>query len=423
VIGRLRSGAAGEALRVFLVSRALIELTAVLASRQLNPNASGNVAINDVPAFTHPFGGSPGGHLFDSILSPLARWDSVWFLQIAHNGYAGGGPLAPARRAAFFPLYPMAVRAFGGFGGSPSADLVAAYVVSLAAFLGALYLLYRLVALELGQATARTTILLLAFSPWSVFFGAPYSESLYLLVSVGAFYAARTGRWAWAGGLGAAAAATRPTGIVLLLPLALLYLYDPGRRAPRVDTGVLARLRPTRPVRGSAAFLLLVPLGLALFSLYLWDALGDPWAWVNAQHTAGFDRSFTGPLDGIWTGAKAAWHGLRDVFDGHSASQALELDTVPFVVLLLAGAATAGLLRRLHPAYGVYLAVGLLPALSAPSARVPLLSIPRFTTVLFPLFVWIAMLCRERWRTEVIAASAILAGLFTAQFATWQFVA
>jgi hypothetical protein len=279
------------------------------------------------------------------------------------------------------------------------------------------------VALELGEATARTTILLLAFSPWSVFFGAPYSESLYLLVSVGAFYAARTGRWAWAGGLGAAGSATRPTGIVLLLPLALLYVYEPGRGGGRVEARLLARLKPTRPLGGSAAFLLVVPLGLALFSLHLSQALGDPWAWVHAQQTVGFNRSFTGPLDGLWSGAKAAWNGVRDFFNGSSASQGLELDTIPFMVVLLAGAATGGLLRRLHPAYGAYLAAGLLPALSAPSTRIPLLSIPRFTTVLFPVFIWIAMLCEKRWRTEVLAASAVLAGLFTAQFAIWQFVA
>ena len=91
-------------------------------------------------------------------------------------------------------------------------------------------------------------------------------------------------------------------------------------------------------------------------------------------------------------------------------------------MLGLAAVAAVGLFRRLHPAYAVYLVGGLLPALSAPSANTPLLSIPRFATVLFPLWIWIAIVCGERRRTEVVAASAVLAGLFTAQFATWQFI-
>ena len=43
---------------------------------------------------------------------------------------------------------------------------------------------------------AGATVWLVALFPAALYFGAPYSESLFLLVSVGAFYAARTGRWA-----------------------------------------------------------------------------------------------------------------------------------------------------------------------------------------------------------------------------------
>ena len=72
----------------------------------------------------------------------------------------------------------------------------AAYAVALAAFLGALTLLHRLVSLELGRPLARPVLLLLAVFPAALYFGAPYAESLFLLLAVGAFYAARTGRWA-----------------------------------------------------------------------------------------------------------------------------------------------------------------------------------------------------------------------------------
>ena len=66
---------------------------------------------------------------------------------MADHGYPDGGV-----EAAFFPLYPLLARGLGELGGgSNSAVLIAAYLVSLAALLGALVLLYRLVAAELGK--------------------------------------------------------------------------------------------------------------------------------------------------------------------------------------------------------------------------------------------------------------------------------
>ena len=75
-----------------------------------------------------------------------------------------------------------------------------------------------------------------ALAPMAFYFSAVYSESLYLALSVGLFWCARQGRWAWVGVLGVLAAATRSTGIVLALPALMLYLYGPREdRAPDFD--------------------------------------------------------------------------------------------------------------------------------------------------------------------------------------------
>ena len=71
----------------------------------------------------------------------------------------------------------------------------------------------------MGLAQQIAYSALLAFFPAAVFFGAPYSESLFLLLAVGAFYAARTGRWAWAGACAGLASGTRSAGLLLLLIL------------------------------------------------------------------------------------------------------------------------------------------------------------------------------------------------------------
>jgi hypothetical protein len=51
-------------------------------------------------------------------------------------------------------------------------------------------------------------------------------------------------------------------------------------------------------------------------------------------------------------------------------------------------------------------------------------SLPRYEMVLFPLFMWGAWWVRRRQLvTPAIAVLAVLLGLFTAEFATWRFVA
>ncbi len=131
---------------VFWPTRLGVLLVAVFAALSFGPATGGlageNAAKFDEPALT--------GALADALLQPLARWDAVWYLRIADSGYAGSDA-----RAAFFPLYPLLVRGLATpFGAAPGALLAAAYVVSLGAFLVALTLLHRLVALELGRPLA-----------------------------------------------------------------------------------------------------------------------------------------------------------------------------------------------------------------------------------------------------------------------------
>ncbi|HEY6779350.1 MAG TPA: mannosyltransferase family protein, partial [Thermoleophilaceae bacterium] len=160
------------ALGVLLWTRGAVLLIAVFAALSFGP-ATGGLAkaaqdTYDQPDLTRSLGG-----FGDVVFSPLARWDAVWYLRIADDGYAGSDV-----RAAFFPLYPLAVRATGWLGGgSASARLVAAYAVSLLAFLAALTLLARLVALELGRRFSAPVLLLLAVFPGALWFGTPYSES------------------------------------------------------------------------------------------------------------------------------------------------------------------------------------------------------------------------------------------------------
>jgi hypothetical protein len=270
------------------------------------------------------------------------------------------------------------------------------------------------VSLELGRRFASPTLLLLAAFPAALYFGAPYSESLFLLVSVGAFYAARTDSWAWAGVCAAAASATRSAGLLLVIPLGMLWWGSRGRRAR------------------DAAWLLLAPVGLLAYVAWLGLVEGDALRFLDVQDA--WSRELAVPLGGAWDGLTAAVDGLRQlvsssrspVYFQEAAGDPFRIAAINlmlFASLVFALIACAGVFRRLPRAYGAWVAVARVLPLSFPVKPQPLMSLPRFLAVLFPIFMWLALVTEERRITpQVVAASAVGLGLFTAQFATWHWI-
>jgi hypothetical protein len=400
--------AVADAWRALWISRLLVWAAAVAAVALFG--LSDRATDFDPAGLTTPYG-APG----DALAAPLGRWDSVWFMAIADGGYAGGA------REAFFPLYPLLVRIVGAPLGSA---LIGGALASVALLGVALVLLHRLVALDHDRAVARNAVLVTALFPMSFFFSAVYSESLFLALSIGAVYAARRERWAWAGALGLLAATTRSAGVLLLVPLAMIYLWDVGRPS----------LRTMRPLRPDALWLALVPLGLLAYCGFLALAGHDPLAPFDAQEV--WFRSFAGPFAGAWDGVVAAVQGARQLLSG--AREPVYFTAAggdPFVVarhniellvwLVLALVAVAGVLRRLPAAYGAYVVAALALPLSYPVGPQPLMSLPRFVAVLFPLAIWLALWMTGRAVRErlVMAAFAVGLAIYSAIFATWHWVA
>jgi hypothetical protein len=396
----------------------------------------------DPPGVTRGF-----GWLGNLLAAPAARWDAAWYLVIAHYGYRPDLSAFTSSRTAFFPLYPLGLSAISHIGVPP---VVAGVLLSVAALAIALYGIHRLTTLELARGgrariglpsvdageVARLAVLVTAFAPMAFYFSADYSESLYLALSVGVFLCARQGRWAWVGVLGALAAAERSTGLVLMLPAAMLYLYGPREdRLP--DFVALARRRVggvRYRLRRDFLWLGLVPAGLGLYMLYL--ALDGGSALLPFHAQAVWGRHFAGPYLGVWDGVKAAFEGLRQLlslqrhhvyFPAAGGSPFIDAghNLMLFAFLLVAIPATVGVLRMLPLAYGVYVIAALAMPLSYPVASQPLMSLPRFLVVLFPLSIWFAAKLTEhpRARMPALMVSAALMVLFVGEFATWHWVA
>jgi hypothetical protein len=393
------------------------------------------------------------GALGDVLAAPAARWDAAWYLVIAHYGYRPEFGAMTVSRTAFFPLYPLGVRALSDLALAP---VVAGVLLSVAALAAGLYGLHRLTTMEAarlrledGGEVARLVVLLSALAPMAFYFSAVYSESLYLALSVGLFVCARRGRWAAAATLAMLASATRSTGVVLMAPLALLYLYGPREdrvadRAPvKWRAGVwraggvslLRALTPRYRVRRDALWLALAPVGLGLYMAHLALAGGDALAPFHAE--AVWNRHFAGPYGGVWDGAKAAFDGLRQLLSfqrrhvyfpvaGGSPFIDAAHNLLLFAFLLGGIVATIGVLRLLPLAYGAYVLAALALPLSYPVAPQPLMSLPRFLLVLFPLNMWLAFRLAARpraLRRMVLVVSGLALMFFVGEFSTWHWVA
>jgi Gpi18-like mannosyltransferase len=308
------------------------------------------------------------GPRLTGMLGVWNRWDTVHYLSIARQGYDPGN-----ESAAFFPLYPLLIRYLDL--ALPGGALPAALIISHAACLGALTILFRLVEDLMGEAAARRTVTYLMAYPFAFFLVSGYNESIFLLLCLAGFYCMRQGLWASAGLWGGLAAATRQAGLLLVLAFVVEYLRQRGWRPRRV--------------RADALTVLFVPLGTAAYAWYCWRAFDDPLRFANIQALWG--RLPTAP----WEGTARAVEEIRTasvngaVFQPLIVANVLDIGLVAIALVMLVLAVVGP--WRLGPE-SLYLTVtsfaSLLMALIVPlGLDVPLHSVPRFVLEMVPVFM------------------------------------
>lgn len=329
------------------------------------------------------------------IRQEVATADVNWYMGIAERGYEQMPFNADVpRNWAFFPLFPLlwrlAARVTGEF-------VLTGMALSHLFFLLALFLLHR-VSLQFGLSAddADHSVFYLAVFPTSYFFSLPLPESLFLMLTVASFYFAKGERWWLAGLCGALASATRTSGILLLPALGLLYweTYSPT-----------LQLRHLRTWRKEVFALLLVPLGLIGFMIYLHFLTGNAFAFKGAM--------------AAW-GRKAGFF-FEPLFDylrhPGEISTHWNFKLVNFLAVMLALAGGVTLVKRRQYPLAAYTLLSLLVALSSALLQ----SQARYAMVVFPVYIVLATWGRrakvdQLIRAVFVAMFALMTALFAAHF-------
>ncbi|MEV0176926.1 hypothetical protein AB0I00_38170 [Streptomyces sp. NPDC050803] len=168
------------------------------------------------------------------------QWDADWYLGIADHGYAHElGTTPSSNNMAFFPLYPVLVKALAAVtpGSRASTGLCLALVASVVAAWG----VFAVGDLLYGRRVGVLLTVLWAAFPVGLVQWMGYTESLFTACAAWSLYAVLTGRWLWAGGGAVLAGLTRPTGVAVAaaVTVAALLTLRRGPFAPRVLAAAL----------------------------------------------------------------------------------------------------------------------------------------------------------------------------------------
>src|SRR5208282_43896 len=325
-------------------------------------------------------GSLPAPHgLHYALLGTWERFDTLWFLRIAEQGY--DRPMA----VIYYPLYPAAIRLVSGLIQAMAAALL---VSTLAAFLF-FWGLLRLAGGALSEVGKLRTLLLVCVWPTSFILFAGYAESLTLALVVWAIVFGREARWEAATACGLLAGTARPSGVLVFIPLAVMALRSRQARSLAVA---------------------LTPLGLLGY-----------WAWLRWSGRISVVEAYR-----FYQGMTMVppWKGLAEILrlivTGHDTLLALKLGLVILVAAIGLRSRDRNDLRIEDKAFVLAVVVQMLMYTGR-----PLLGAVRYVLLAYPAFLaWGAY--AERWNEKrlsfYLGALGVLNLAWMWAFLSWSLV-
>jgi hypothetical protein len=312
------------------------------------------------------------------------RWDSPAYLNIAQQGYTASLP--NRAQLVLFPLYPLCVRAVAIVARN---YLVSAFIVSGVGAGAAALLLYRLTRLDASRAVAIRAVWLMLIFPSGFFLHIGYAESLFLALAIGCLYAAQTDRWAISGLTAALAAMTRINGWLLIPTLAI---------------EVIQQFVSCRKWRWQWLWALMPLSGLAVYLLINYKTTGHALAFLTIER-----EHWSKALDWPWKGIRGSFDLIRLGNPNEAAIRGIEES----LFISLGFVCTLAAWFTMRAAYATWMTLNWILFTSVGF----ILCVPRYTLVMFPIYILLAHIARHRIAAWIITAWCLLsAGLFIALF-------
>jgi len=345
----------------------------------------------------------PGNNWIDG----WVRWDSFWYESIVdpHPRFVP----EYLSNANFFPFYSwvswvvaLPLRAFLDL---EHAFYIGALIVSSASFLLGLAAVDRLATRLAGADVSSRTVWLIALFPFSFFFTAVYADALYFCLCAWSLTLAYERQWPLACALAAMASMTRIPGIALFPALGLEYLRQNDFRVASL--------------RKAPACIAILALGPIVIGGYYYWRYHDPLAflharqlgWNRAAGIAGWVRDFGYFFESPIFACSGAADCIREFAPTRALIGASYLLLLPVSIGLTIKSA-----RTLGVGLTAWTLISI--AMSLPNGFD---GVGRFTAVLFPVFISLALLLPSRAVfVTVCVASVPFLLLFFAQFARWR---
>lgn len=316
----------------------------------------------------------PESILNNFLVFPWANFDGVHYLSIAGYGYITEGQ--------FFPLFPILIHIISSFFGSVMpfglTSFFTALFISNLSFFIALLVFYKLVSLDFSRNIAKWSVIFLLFFPTSFYFASIYSESLFLLLSLLAFYFARKRQWVLVGIFGFLLTATRLVGIIIL-PVLLYEFFNQEKVKEVFKTG------RWKAMLFKATPLFFMPLAFLGFAWFNWHKWGNAFYFIQNHGTLGNSRS----VESIVLFPQTVIRYFK-IFTALSPAQyewwiaLLEILVFVFVSIVLYLAWK----KSLRFSYILYFLLAFLIPISSGTFS----GLPRYVLVLFPVFITLALL-------------------------------
>lgn len=319
----------------------------------------------------------------------FGNFDGVHYLGIAQSGYSA------QFTQAFFPLYPITIKLisnlFNTFLNETTSLFISALLISNAAFLAAIAIFYKLIKNYFSEKIAFWSIMFLLFFPTSFYFGSIYTESAFFLLLISSYYLVERNKLLFASLTGTLASLTRLIGVFLSFTLTY-----------RSNQKVIIPL-------------ILIPIGLIIYVLFLQIEFNNPLYFISAQQAFGNERS----TSSIILLPQVIFRYFKIILTTNGSQRftpSIELISTFFAVSLLLLSLREKRIKKEWVTFSLLSVI-------FPTLTGTLSSMPRYIILSFPIYIFLALIKNNFIKITILIVFLIYLTLLTARFSQGYWVA